>query len=170
MLMNAEPLARDLMTKPVHGLAAGAPIRDAAAFLLRHSISGAPVMDGPRRWIGVFTLSDLACHVQNRLVDLPVIDPHLERIENTSEPVPQGQGFHFEGFESTKVEDLMTPALFSVFPYSTLAEVVRSMTVHKVHRVFVLNEQCGIEGVITSMDVLRWLDRKPAKELHQMAL
>ena len=61
-------LARDLMTRPVRQLQAQTPVRDAAAFLLRHGISGAPVLDEHGRWIGVFTQNDLARSVEKRLL------------------------------------------------------------------------------------------------------
>ena len=48
-------LARDLMKGPVRQLTTRTLVRDAAAFLLRHGISGAPVIDDHGRWIGVLT-------------------------------------------------------------------------------------------------------------------
>ncbi len=150
--------AKDLMTRPVRKLTAVASVRDAAEFLLRWGISGAPVEDEHGRWVGVFTLNDLARHVQDRLVKLPTVDPSRERTLETREEIPEG--FGFEGFEDTRVGDLMTGGLYSVFPEATLEEVVRTLTTQKVHRVFVLSEKGSIEGVITTMDVLRWMDAK----------
>lgn len=150
--------AKDLMARPVRRLTTGASVRDAAEFLLRWHISGAPVEDEHGRWVGVFTLNDLARHVQDRLVKLPTVDPKRERTLETREEIPEG--FGFEGFEDTRVGDLMTGGLYSVFPEATLEEVVRTLTTQKVHRVFVLSEKGTLEGVITTMDVLRWMDAK----------
>jgi CBS domain-containing protein len=159
--MRRDATARELMNKPVRKVTSDAAVRDAADFLLRWGISGAPVVDGHGRWVGVFTVSDIARHVQTRLVELPVIDPKEERTLETREEIPDG--FHFEGFEDTRVGDLMTPGLYSVFPEATLEEVVRTMTAQKIHRVFVITEGGEIEGVITSMDVLRWMERRYAE-------
>ena len=156
--MMHEMTARDLMTRPVRKLVSDATVRDAADFLLRWRISGAPVVDAHGRWVGVFTLNDIARHVQTRLVELPVIDPKEERTLETREEIPDG--FHFEGFEDTRVGDLMTPGLYSVFPDATLEEVVRTMTDQRIHRVFVITEGGEIEGVVTSMDVLKWMERR----------
>lgn len=150
--------AKDLMARPVRKLTALASVRDAAEFLLRWGISGAPVEDEHGRWVGVFTLNDLARHVQDRLVKLPTVDPKRERTLETREEIPDG--FGFEGFEDTRVGDLMTGGLYSVFPEATLEEVIRTLTTQKVHRVFVLSEKGTLEGVITTMDVLRWMDAK----------
>ena len=149
-------LAKDLMTRPVRRLTTSASVQGAAEFMLRWGISGAPVEDEHGRWVGVFSLSDLARHVQDRLVKLPTIDPKRERTLETREEIPEG--FGFEGFEDTRVDDLMTGGLYSVFPEATLEEVVRALTTQKVHRVFVLSEKGTIEGVITTMDVLRWME------------
>lgn len=162
-------LAKDLMTRPVRRLTTSATARDAAEFLLRWGISGAPVEDEHGRWVGVFSLSDLARHVQDRLVKLPTIDPKRERTLETREEVPAG--FGFEGFEDTRVGDLMTGGLFSVFPEATLEEVVRALSTQKVHRLFVISDKGTLEGVITTMDVLKWMDgqlreRRAARHTH----
>ena len=166
--MKEETFARDLMTLPVRSVTWNTPVRDAAAFMLRWGISGAPVADDRGRWIGVFTLKDMARHVQERMVKLPVIDPNDQRTLETRESIPPG--FSFEAFEDTRVEDLMTAGLYTVSPETTMDEVVRALVVQKIHRVFVL-QGSQLEGVITTMDVMRWLDkrlngRRPGRELN----
>jgi tRNA nucleotidyltransferase (CCA-adding enzyme) len=156
--MNGPVLAKDLMSRPVRRLTTEANVRDAAEFLLRWGISGAPVEDAHGRWVGVFTLVDLARHVQDRLVKLPTVDPKRERSLETREEIPPG--FGFEGFEDTRVGDLMTGGLYSVFPEATLEEVVRAMVVQKVHRLFVIDEKGAIVGVLTTMDLLKRLDEQ----------
>jgi CBS domain-containing protein len=105
----------------------------------------------------VFSLSDLARHVQDQLVKLPSDDPKRERtLETREKEVPTRVGG--PGFEDTQVGDLMTGGLYSVFPEATLEEVVRTLTVQKVHRLFVITDKGTIEGVITTMDVLKWME------------
>ena len=162
-MMKTPVLAGDLMTHPVRRLTTEASVRDAAEFMLRWGISGAPVEDPHGRWVGVFTMSDLARHVQDRLVKLPTVDPKRERTLETREELPEG--FGFEGFEDVIVGDLMTGGLYSVFPEATLEEVVRALVARKVHRLFVIDEKGGILGVITTMDVMRWMDER-AREAH----
>lgn len=149
-------VARDVMTRPVRRLTTETLVPDAAAFFLRHGISGAPVTGAQGRPVGVFTMNDVARAVQIRLVPHATPDRTLEE----RGPVPEGAPFALEGFEKTKVGDLMTPGLFTVFPEATLDEVVRTMASQRIHRVFVISEEGGLEGVITTMDVLKWVDRK----------
>ena len=146
-------LARDLMSRPVRRLTATTPVRDAAAFLLRHGISGAPVVDGRGDWLGVFTKTDLARHVQESLAA-----PPRERTLESREPILDASGMPSEEFGRTPVSELMTRGLFTVFPESTLDEIVRALVAFEIHRVFVIDERTGeLEGVITTMDVLRHL-------------
>lgn len=162
-MTNAPVLAKDLMSGPVRRLTVEASVRDAAEFMLRWGISGAPVEDEHGRWVGVFSLSDLARHVQDRLVKLPTVDPKRERTLETREELPEG--FGFEGLEDVRVGDLMTGGLYSVFPEATLEEVVRALVVQRVHRLFVLSEKGELIGVITTMDVMRWMDERARERL-----
>jgi CBS domain-containing protein len=151
--MKDAVLARDLMSRPVRRLTASTPVRDAAAFLLRHGISGAPVVDARGDWLGVFTKTDLARHVQESLAG-----PARERTLESREPILDAAGVPSEEFGRTPVEEIMTRGLFTVFPESTLDEVLRALVAFEIHRVFVMDERTGeLEGVITTMDVLRHL-------------
>lgn len=149
--------ARDIMSHPVKRLLLDTTVRDAAAFMLRMGISGAPVVDGRGRPMGVFTLSDLARHVQERIVHVPEIDPMRDRVRETGEYVPTGLGYHFESLEDARVSEFMTPGLVSVPPDAPIGEIANTLTSLRIHRVFVQSEKGEIEGVITTMDVLKWL-------------
>jgi CBS domain-containing protein len=59
----------------------------------------------------------------------------------------------------------MTLGLYTVFPDSPLQDVVHALTSFKVHRVFVIEERGNsLLGVITTMDLLRWMDLSYQKE------
>jgi len=151
-------LARDLMSRPVRQLTAETPVRDAAAFLLRHGISGAPVLDQHGQWAGVFTQNDLSRCVQRRLAPLQV-----ERSLESREAVADLLALAPEELGRTPVRKFMTRGLFTVFPEATRDEVVRTMVSFRIHRVFVISEKEGnLLGVITTMDVLRSM--RAAKE------
>ena len=144
-------LARDLMSRPVFQLTAWTPIADAAAFLLRHGISGAPVINEHGTWIGVFTQNDLARAVQVRL-----IRPEVQRTLEHREPALDVFAMPPEELRRTPVRKFMTLGLYTVFPDATKKEVVRTMTKFHIHRVFVIDEEKGnLLGVITTMDLLR---------------
>jgi CBS domain-containing protein len=152
--MDKTVRARDLMSRPVCQLMCWTPVRDAAAFLLRHGISGAPVLDEHGNWIGVFTQNDLARYVQNRLGAAG-----SERTLEAREIVVNLFSLPPEKFGETPVREFMTAGMYTVFPEATMEEVIHTMTSFKIHRVFVIDEKDGsLQGVITSMDVLRRMD------------
>jgi CBS domain-containing protein len=147
------------MSRPVYQLTSWTPLGDAAAFLLRHEISGAPVLDEHGKWIGVFTQNDLARAVQSRL-----IQPEVPRTLETREPVVDVFALPPEELRRTPVRSFMTVGLFTVFPDATVEEVVGTMTKFHIHRVFVIDEEKGaLLGVITTMDVLRGTKAKNKK-------
>jgi CBS domain-containing protein len=157
--MPKNVLARDLMRHPVRRLTAWTPVREAAAFLLRQGISGAPVLDEHGRWIGVFTQNDIARCVQNRIVRR-----HPERTLESRERVGDLASLFSEKVGEAPVRDFMTAGLYTVFPEATLDEVVHTMTAFEIHRVFVIDEEKGdLLGIITTMDVLRWMDGRRAQ-------
>ena len=156
--------ARRLMSRPVRRLTSRASVRDAAAFLTRHGISGAPVEDEHGRWVGVFSMSDLARSVASRLASPP------DRTLEAREPVRDDPARTVDALASLPIVELMTPGMVTVFPESTIDEVLRAMLSFQVHRVFVIDEASGeLEGVITTMDVVRWLEsaRDPATTVRK---
>jgi len=146
------------MSRPVRQLKAGTPVREAAAFLLRHRISGAPVLGERGQWLGVFTLSDLA-----RSVEAGILPSSRKRSLEDRQPVPDVFSLPAEELAKTPVREFMTAGLVSVFPEATLEEIVHTLLSFKVHRVFVIEGRKGaIQGVITTMDILRHLEgRRP---------
>ncbi|MBI4566541.1 MAG: CBS domain-containing protein [Planctomycetes bacterium] len=159
--MKAPACAKDVMSRPVRTLVEDATIRDAAAFLLRHRISGAPVMDRHGQPVGVFTLRDMAVRVQNRILERPVIELQKKRGNRTRESVFAAKSFHVEGFDKATVAEFMSPRVVWVAPTASLRSVVRTMAALKIHHVFVMKDG-RIIGVITSLDIIRWLEKRMA--------
>lgn len=148
-------LARDLMSRPLRRLTTASTVKDAADFMVRWKISGAPVIDEHGRWVGVFTMHDIARHIQERLVRRK---KRIERTLETREAPAPGEGFDWQGFEKTPVAEVMSPGMVTVFPEATMDEVIRSLNSLPIHRVFVLDEKSGeLLGIITTRDILRRL-------------
>src|SRR6185295_18213685 len=96
-----------------------------------------------------------ARHVEERMVA-----SRRERTLESREPVLDAGGMPSDEFGRTPIRALMSQGLFTVFPDATLAEVLRALVSFEVHRGFVIDEKTGaLEGVITTLDVLRALER-----------
>ena len=57
--------------------------------------------------------------------------------------------------KAAQVRDLMTPALLAVAPETPLASVAEQMVTGNVHRLFVVDEDGVLVGVISALDLLR---------------
>ena len=68
-----------------------------------------------------------------------------------------GGGFQVERVDRTQVRDIMTPTVFSVTLTTPAAKVVQEMLALKVHRLFVVDANQTLVGVVSTLDVLRSL-------------
>jgi CBS-domain-containing membrane protein len=128
-LVLAAETAADLMTSNPVSVRETATIPEATRLLTSKGISGVPVIDEAGRPVGVLSQTDLLIHHTNA----------------AARP------------ETAQVRALMTPVVFSVRPHTPAAEVVREMTALKVHRVFVVDRQGILVGVVSALDVLNAL-------------
>jgi len=67
--------------------------------------------------------------------------------------------FQLERVDMTLVSDLMTPAVFCVSLDTPAASVVEQLRELNVHRLFVVDGNGILVGVITALDVVRRLVR-----------
>lgn len=148
--------ARDVMTTAVHSLTDDTALEEAAQFLSDRSISGAPVIDGSGRLVGVISLTDIGRSVGS--VSNGAV-PNLDYGHYLREPQLEDEHFAQVGINQSsgiQVKDIMTPMVFEVPARATIAEVAQTMTRGRIHRVFV-TENGKIKGVISALDLLRIL-------------
>jgi CBS domain-containing protein len=143
-------LASELMMPNPISIRASAGLPDVARLLHEKGISAAPVIDAAGRPIGVISRSDLLVH--QRVCDetrqhsyFAAADPNLLVESDEDEAAP------------LTVADLMTPAVFAVAPETPARKVVADMIGYQVHRLFVVDDDGVLIGVISSMDILKHL-------------
>jgi CBS domain-containing protein len=155
--------AADLMTpNPVslrHTVTAG----EAAAFLTERRISAAPVIDEAGAPVGVLSQTDLVVHDREKL-DIPETRRgHAEDFTEFAEVPGEPPNLLYEitvepADDKALVRDLMTPAVFTVRLDASAAQVVEDMLALRVHRLFVVDDDGVLVGVVTATDVLRRLE------------
>ncbi len=118
----------DVMTREVFTLSASTPAETAAWELSVRGFTGAPVRDGRGRLVGVLSRSDLT-------------DP--ERVQGD--------------LAGKQVQDLMTPALFSLEPSESINRAIRLMVREGIRRILVMEKSGALVGIVTSSDILRHL-------------
>ena len=82
---------------------------------------------------------------------------HAERLE---QPVFSEDGSPDDASRLPMVSDIMTPAIFCVRPETSAAKVVEKLLALKVRRLFVVDNDGILVGVISTFDVLRKLRRR----------
>lgn len=139
------PLAA-VMTRDVVCVTADMHLSTLAALLVDRGFTGVPVVDDQGRAIGVVSRTDL---VRAR-VDDPGCDEDVAGFE-------LDPGFHLEPDGGARVADVMMPIVFTLPENATLSQAAAIMAYEGIHRVPVVTTTGAVVGIVTSMDVVRWL-------------
>jgi len=154
MMLTAQTAA-DLMKANPISIEASAGIREAIALLTDRGFGVAPVIDDAGRPVGVVSRTDVLIHEREQVKHTPLLQ------EATAPPAHQRfrEGYSVEVVDPTQVRDIMTPVVFTVTEDTPAYQVVEQMLSLKVHHLFVVDHDCALVGVISSLDVLRALDK-----------
>jgi CBS-domain-containing membrane protein len=121
---------RDIMTKKVYTVDFDASAGEAAWGLTRRQIGSAPVKNRDGQLVGMLTKGDLV------------------------DPEPQ----QWIKKEAT-VGDLMDPEVVAVYEDDSALVAVHELATKNQHRLIVLNTENALVGIVSTMDVVRALDR-----------
>ena len=144
-------LAGDVMTRKVISVASDASAMQAGALMLKHQISGLPVVDSSGILLGIISEGDF-----------------LRRAElGTQRRRPRWLAFlispgrlasEYVHACGRKVKEIMTPNPYTVTESTPVTEVVQLMERHRIKRVPVV---CGrrLVGIVSRADLLRALAR-----------
>jgi len=150
--------ATEVMTPNPLSLRDDATVKEAVAFLIDHGISGAPVIDRAGCPVGVLSRSDVLVYERERLEHAVPTPQYYDRSDlrtGAGERLPEG--FEVEITDSTRAVDLMTPVVFSVGAHTSLHKVVEQMVDLRIHRLFVVDGNGVLIGVVSALDILRRL-------------
>ena len=126
--------AEEVMTPNPLSISEVAPLREAAHFLTSNDISAAPVINEAGRPVGVISLADIVRCV------------HMSEGPDTRIP--------------PTVREVMTPVVFFVRPDTPVANVIEDLLDCAVHRLFVVDDNGVLIGVISTLDLLKHLCRR----------
>lgn len=122
--------AKDIMTSDLVTVAPEMTVMDAVGLLLKHKISGAPVMDAKRRLVGIMSELDCVNHISHSAMN---------------------------GVPPKRVEDLMTRDVKTVPPETNLLTLVHHFSHHRYRRLPVVDDEGTLLGQISRRDLLRAL-------------
>ena len=165
--------ARDVMTPDVLSVTRDMTLDVVARFLVEHEISGAPVVDTRGRPIGVISLVDLVragaeeerAGALARRAELRRA-PEALTLDSFEEPEPPEEQTDeiaeevMAREEPRRVSDVMSALVVAVDAGTPIADVARTMTQARHHRLLV-TEGGRCIGLISSMDFVRLMAEQP---------
>jgi CBS domain-containing protein len=157
-LMLHASAAEEVMSRNPLSIREEATVHEAIAFLTDRRISAAPVINEAGRPVGVISEADILRYDLEHVERLhPVPDYYLksELTLPTGERLPSD--FQVEVGDDTRVAAIMTPIIHAVMPDTPVADVVDQLVERKIHRLFVVDHDGSLIGVITTLDLLRRL-------------
>lgn len=126
------------------------------SLLLERNISGVPVVDAQRRPIGIASKTDLLRVLYERgSLDGPTSIRGSTGIEYEIEP-----GFPIAEGGAPTVRDIMMPFAFSMPEDAPVINAISLMAMEGIHRVPVVRPSGEVAGLLSTLDVLRWLAQK----------
>jgi CBS-domain-containing membrane protein len=142
-------IVEDFMTRRVIAVGANDSIVEAAKLMLKHKISGLPVVDATRHVVGIVSEHDL---LRRRESNGSKQRSHwlqlmLERAELSGESAR---------FHDRKVNEVMTPNPVTVMPTSSLEDACRLIENHGIKRLPVV-QNGELIGIIARADLVRAL-------------
>jgi CBS-domain-containing membrane protein len=146
---------QDIMTREVLTIGPEASIRDVAAVLVEHGISGLPVCDEQRRVIGVLSEGDILFKEH---------DPTVRRGGPLSWLVEGTSRKSIVKARAQTAREAMTAPAVTISPYRGVQEAARLMVEHGVNRLPVVRGD-ELVGIVTRADLVRAFTR-PDKEIE----
>jgi CBS domain-containing protein len=143
--------AQHIMSKDLITVRPETLCEEAADLLVRHKISGAPVVDCHGNLAGVISLKDI---LKNSL-GYSNIDTCLSTTQDI-ENILAAEGFHIELVSGGYVSDFMTRQVYTGYPHSKVEDIAKLMVEHHVHRIIILKAPTRKPiGIVTTYDLLR---------------
>lgn len=134
---------RDIMTTDPISVRPDTLLKEAARIMVRHQVSGLPVIDDTGKLVGIVTEGDFLRQEASR--DRPYRMSLLDALFGEGDTdLPSAE----------TVGEVMTSKVVTITPEATLGEAARVMTGRNVKRLPVVDLEGGLEGIISRADVV----------------
>jgi CBS domain-containing protein len=143
-----------VMTSDVICVGPDVTIETLTALLLERGFSGVPVVDQNGHPIGVVSKTDLLRELSED-GESTVFSPLDTRAKNRMDVL--GGGYHVESLTRATVGEVMMPVAFTLSEHAPIAQAAALMAFEGVHRIPVVSAEGEVVGLVSSLDILRWL-------------
>lgn len=148
---------KDVMTKDVITIKSGATVEELARLLIKHKISGVPVVDDDNQLIGVVTENDLIS--QNKRLHIPTVIRLFDAF------ILLGSGRMEEEIKkmaATTVDDICVKKIVSITEDASLEEVATIMAEKNIHLIPVLRDRTVV-GIVGKADIVKAMTDEASK-------
>jgi CBS domain-containing protein len=145
----------EIMSSPVKTVTATMCLADMASMFLAEQIGALPVVDGEGKAIGIVTRSDALEHYydDSEAASFAEVTGLLEHNGAAAKALPR------LARAETMAFDLMTHAVFSMQLTASISSVAALMAYERVHHVVVVDADRNVIGIVSALDIARWLAR-----------
>jgi len=134
---------RDIMTTDPISVRGDTSLKEAARIMVRHKVSGLPVIDDDGRLIGIVTEDDFLRREADR--DRPYRPSLLDALFGDSEDsTPLAE----------TVAEVMTEKVVTIAPNASIGEAARLMANRNVKRLPVIGDDGTVQGIISRADIV----------------
>ena len=137
-------IASEIMTGDVITVTADTDVYEAGRLMIRHKVSGLPVVDEQRRIIGIITQADLL-----KLAGIPRGHIFNNAVMRYIRHRPSS------GMVSTKVGDIMTKDVITVTASTSVKTIAGLLRKKGIKRVPVVDPDGRVIGIVSRTDILR---------------
>lgn len=149
-------LVKDVMTEQVITVTTDDPVEKCASLMLKHNISGLPVLDQGGRVVGMVTEGDLIRRASR--IKAPGYLEILGGLIYLGSPTKFVN--EIKRAMSLTAGEMMTKKVVSVGPEASIEEAATLMVDHEVNRLPVLNAAGEVVGIVSRRDIMKHLYAK----------
>jgi CBS domain-containing protein len=154
-------LVSGLMWRRPMCVSEGASVEGVTTLLLEWGLSAVAVVDRHERLVGMVHAVDLLFEAQQHADGLEESVP-LRTTGPRGVRAPLGSGFHETCLARATVGEIMRRAPTALSSDATVADVAACMTLGRVAELPIVNSEFKVVGIITALDMMRWLLAAPA--------
>lgn len=139
----------EIMSSPVKTVKGDQTLEHAAQLMLDNNIGGIPVVGDDGKLIGIVTESDFSAK-EHAIPFSRVYAPQLFGKWMSKEGVEKA----YEAARKTTVDKIMSSPVATLSREDTVAEAVRNMLEHRIHRIVVAEDGLPV-GILSRHDLLK---------------
>jgi len=144
----------EIMTEPVIVVTQDRTLEEAAQKMLNSHIGGLPVVNDEGKIVGMVTESDFSAK-EHAIPFSRIYAPQLFGEWMSKEGVEKA----YEAARSVTVKEIMSSPVETITEDDTVAEAVRKMLDHRVHRIPVVRDGVPV-GIVSRHDLLKMVVQK----------